>query len=44
MFETTKTKLILKGLDPDRFNASSADDPKLLERVKIAGRELGVKL
>jgi len=39
---TTKTKLILKGVHPDRFNGSSPDDPALMEKVKAIALELGV--
>lgn len=39
---TTRTKLILKGLNPDRYDASSADDPVIVEKVKAVAREMGV--
>ena len=41
---TTKTKLILKGLNPDRFTSSSPDDPAMLTKVKAIAVELGVNL
>jgi hypothetical protein len=42
--ETTKVKLILKGINPDKYDANSADDTVILDKLtKLAG-ELGVKL
>ena len=44
LFYATKTKLTLKGLNPDRFNSSSPDDPALIAKVKSIAAELGVRL
>ena len=41
---TTKTKLILKGLNPDAFNGSSPDDPAVVAKVKVIAAELGVNV
>lgn len=41
---TTRTKLILKGLNPDAFTASSPDDPVLVAKVRALAAELGVQL
>ena len=41
---TTKTKMILKGVDPDTFNAGSPDDPKVIARVREIAREFGIAL
>jgi hypothetical protein len=41
---TTKTKLILRGLDPDRFNESSPDDQDLLNKVQLVAKEFNVTL
>lgn len=41
---TTKTKLILKGLDPGKFNAASPDDPAILARVAAVAAEMGITL
>lgn len=38
----TKTKLILKGLNPDQYDMTSFDDPGVVEKVKLAAREMGV--
>ena len=38
----TKTKLILKGVNPDRFTADTPDDPAVIAKVRVAAAELGV--
>ena len=38
----TKTKLILKGLNPDRFDQGSPDDPAIIAKVRAFAIELGV--
>ena len=39
-----KTKLILKGLNPDRFTATTDDDPVVLSRVQEIARTLNVNV
>jgi hypothetical protein len=39
-----RTKLLLKGIDPSKFDASSADDPAMIKKVVSAGAEMGVVL
>jgi hypothetical protein len=41
---TTRTKLILKGLDPAAHDASSPDDPMLVARLRDLAAELSVTL
>jgi hypothetical protein len=41
---TTKTKLILKGVDPDRYGSKSLDDPAVVARIKQIAAELGVSV
>jgi hypothetical protein len=41
---TTKTKLILKGFNPDKFTAAAPDDPTLIARLSIIAREMGANL
>jgi hypothetical protein len=41
---TTKTKLILKGVNPDRFTAASEDDTAVIARLETIAIELGVRL
>jgi hypothetical protein len=44
LMSTTKTKLVLKGLNPDNFGPNSPDDPALLGRVKEIAVQMGVAL
>jgi hypothetical protein len=39
---TTKTKLVLKGLDPGKFTPASPDDPLTIARIIAAAAEMGV--
>ncbi|MEW5850045.1 MAG: hypothetical protein AB2A00_14750 [Myxococcota bacterium] len=41
---TTEVKLILRGVDPARFNATSPDDPDIEQKVRLIAQELGVPL
>lgn len=41
---TTRTKFILKGVNPDRFNPQSADDPAILAKVRAIATEMGVSV
>ena len=41
---TTKTKLVLKGLNPDKYDAYSADDPDIIKKVMITAQEMGVSI
>lgn len=41
LLKTTKTKLMLKGINPDRFTLKSEDDPKVLEKLNKLMKELG---
>lgn len=41
---TTKTKLILKGVNPDRYNSMSPDDPGVMARVRAIAAELGTSV
>ena len=41
---STRTKLILKGLNPDTFSATSPDDPVVMVKVRKAAFDLGVTL
>ena len=42
--KVTKTKLVLKGVNPDNFTAASEDDPAIIAKVKQVAGELGVTL
>ena len=41
---TTRTKLILKGVEPDEYTAASPDDPAVLGRLREIAAELNVSL
>lgn len=41
---TTKTKLLLKGIDPDKYTDSSEDDPVIIQKIEKIAAEFGVKI
>ena len=41
---TTRTKFILKGVNPDRFNATSPDDPAVIEKIRAIGAQMGISV
>ena len=41
---TTKTKLLLRGVNPDRFTAASHDDAATVAKVRSIAAELGVRV
>jgi hypothetical protein len=41
---TTKTKLVLKGVNPERFNSNSADDAAIIAKLRAIAVEMGVRL
>ncbi|HUJ96002.1 MAG TPA: hypothetical protein VLW84_12100 [Terriglobales bacterium] len=42
LMETTKAKLIFKGINPAAFTSMSPDDPRIEEKIRAAAAELGV--
>mgnify|MGYP006273704469 CR=1 FL=1 len=40
----TKTKLILRGLDPDSFDENSEDDQVVLDKVNQVAKEFNVQV
>ena len=40
---TTKTKLVLKGVNPDNFTAASPDDPEIIDKLKQIAAQMGVQ-
>ena len=44
IMNTTRTKLISKGIDPNIYSFDSPDDPEILEKLKNIAAEFGVKL
>lgn len=41
---TTRTKLILKGINPDKFSSGSEDDPLVLDKLKQIAEEMGLTI
>lgn len=41
---TTRTKLLLKGIDPSKFTSGSPDDPDVIARLRTLANELNVAL
>ena len=37
-----KIKLIMKGVDPEQYTASSPDNPSVIQRVITIAKEMGV--
>lgn len=44
LVSTTQTKLILKGFDPAKYDASSPDDPAVIARLRQVAADLNVTL
>lgn len=40
----TKTKLVLKGVNPDQFTANSPDDQVIISKLVQIAKDLGVTL
>jgi hypothetical protein len=40
--EMTKTKIIMKGINPDKFTSSTPDDPAVIEKLDRLAKELGL--
>ncbi len=41
---STKAKFIFKGVNPDRFDATSPDDPVVIDKVRAIAAELGIQV
>lgn len=41
---TTKAKFILKGINPDRYNFSSADDPQVIAKIRDIARAMQISI
>lgn len=41
---TTKTKLLLKGINPTRYTEDSLDDPIILDKLRRFADEMGCRL
>ena len=41
---TTRAKLRLKGISPDKYTITSEDDPVVIEKLSSLAKELGINL
>jgi len=41
---TTKTKLVLKGINPEKYDRNSEDNPWVINEVRRIAKEMGVAL
>ena len=41
---TTKTKLLIKGIDPDTWTATSPDDQATISKIKAIAEDFGIKI
>nr|WP_319538643.1 hypothetical protein [uncultured Methanospirillum sp.] len=41
---TTRTKLLLKGIDGTKYNVSSDDDPAVIQKIREIAKDMGVQL
>jgi hypothetical protein len=44
LINTTITKLMIKGIDYSKYTETSEDDPKMLEKIAAAAKEMGVEI
>lgn len=42
--EMTKTKMIMKGINPDSYSSSSKDDPEVIEKLLKLAKELNINV
>lgn len=42
--EMTKTKMIMKGINPDKYNSSTPDDEIIIEKLKNLAKELNINV
>ncbi len=41
---TTKTKIILKGINPNQWDENSPDDPAVIEKLKQVAKEFSIQI
>lgn len=44
IINVTKTKLILKGINPDKFTSASEDDQIIIQKVRSIAKEMDVTI
>jgi len=42
--DMTKTKMIMKGIDPSQFSSSSPDDSSIIEKLTNLAKELKISI
>jgi len=40
----TKSKMVMKGINPEKYGADSADDPQVIEKLLVLAKELNVTI
>jgi hypothetical protein len=41
---TTRTKLLLKGIDPGKYTEATEDNPEIIAKIKSIAGEMGITL
>jgi len=41
---TTRTKLLLKGINPKKYDSQSEDDPEVIKKIEHIAKEMGINL
>ncbi len=41
---TVKTKIILKGINPDKYTSQTDDDPQIIRKLQDLADEFGIRL
>ena len=41
---TTKTKLLIKGIDSNKYTSSSDDDPLVIEKIRQIANDMNIQL
>jgi len=41
---TTRTKIILKGINVDKYDAQSADDPVVIQKISEIAKDFGLSI
>jgi len=44
LVHVTTTKLILKGLNPEKYTSATEDDPVVMQKVRSIAKEMGVSV
>lgn len=44
LIRSTKVKMILKGIYPDRYSGTSEDDPAVIQKLKSLASELNITI